>query len=369
MKPSENNKQISRRNFIKTGLASSGIFINTGTYSKAEREKTSVKDIEMRYRILGRTGIKVSEIGMGTWGAPNENVVHYALERGFNYFDTAPNYKQGVEERLIGKVVKGRRDKVVIASKMQTTYKSTKEDTMRFIEGSLKRLKSDYIDVMMIYSIGQKSPRYGKKIGIERLNNENVIEAAIQAKKEGKIRAFGASSHGKDLISNMNYAIDSGNYDMIMVKYNFMALPEEEKLIKNAKQNNVGFVAMKIPGYVAGVYSKGGNAFKLSKTPEFRRAAIKRALSNPDITNCIMRMSTFEEVDNCLKALDEKMGYKDITSINKPLANLALYNYIHESKKDIIPKVDAIIKEMIASGEMAKLIKKAENQIIEMYKD
>jgi len=63
----------------------------------------------------------------------------------------------------------------------------------------------------------------------------------------------------------------------------------------------------------------------------------------------------------------KKLGYKDIDAINQPLANLALYHYIHESKKNIIPKVDAVIKKMIVSGEMEKLIKEAENQTIEIY--
>jgi len=81
--------------------------------------------------------------------------------------------------------------------------------------------------------------------------------------------------------------------------------------------------------------------------------------------NVTIGMPFVRDVDGIL--IIKKLGYKDIDAINQPLANLALYHYIHESKKNIIPKVDAVIKKMIVSGEMEKLIKEAENQTIEIY--
>lgn len=307
----KNSKKFTRRSFLKRttlGIFGSGVLVNTGKYFRVKGEKFPAKDVEMKYRILGRSGLKVSEIGMGTWEAPNENVMSYAIDKGINYIDTAPEYKEGEEERMIGRVVKSRRDKVVIASKIFTTSKSTKQETMKFIEAILKRMQTDYIDIIMIYQVGEILPRRGITKGIERLKNENVIETINQAKKDGKVRALGVSSHGGELTGYMNYAIDSGNFDMIMIKYNFMTFPEEEKITKKAKEKNVGSVAFKVVG---GAYDQKIKGYENSRTPEFRRAAIKWVLSNPNITTLVIRMPTFDEVDNCLKSLSEKMGYNE----------------------------------------------------------
>ena len=93
-----------------------------------------------------------------------------------------------------------------------------------------------------------------------------------------------------------------------------MAFPEEKELLKKAKQKNVGTVAMKVVG---GAYDQKIKGYEKSRTPEFRRAAIRWVLSNPDITNLVIRMPTFEEVDNCIKALDEKYGYNDRILLEK----------------------------------------------------
>ena len=236
------SKNITRRNFIKkTGIFGSGVI--TAKYLNLGPGKSSPIDTKMKYRILGKSDIKVSEIGLGTWEAPNANVLDYALDQGINYIDTAPEYKQGEEERMVGKAVKGKRDKVVIASKIFTTHESTKKETMKFIEGILKRIQSEYVDVLMMYQLGSIIPKHGLIKGKEmaRLKNENVIEALQQAKKDGKARAIGITSHGGDLAGYMNYTVDSGIFDMIMMKYNFMEMhlsfvtngPMKVKLLKH----------------------------------------------------------------------------------------------------------------------------------------
>jgi predicted aldo/keto reductase-like oxidoreductase len=315
------DKKFTRRNFLKrTSILGTGVLINTGKYFKVGETNLASKDIEMRYRILGKSGLKVSEIGLGRLEMQGENVLDYALDRGINYIDTPHEYISGEEDRM--KKLKPRRNKVVIASLMVTSHTSTKQETMKFIENILKRMQTDYVDIVIIYNVGTYQPKYGVTKHIERLKNENVIEAVNQAKKDGKVRALGVSSHGGDFIDNMNYAIDSGHFDMIMLKYNFMSFPEEKELIEKAKQKNVGSVAIKVVG---GAYDQKIKGYEESRTPEFRRAAIKWVLSNPDITNLVIRMPTFEEVDNCMKALDEKFGYYDRILLEKYASSVKPY--------------------------------------------
>ena len=119
----KNNIKLTRRNFIKkTSLFGTGIYINSGKYFQVKKFQSSADDLKMKYRILGRSGLKVSEVGLGTWEAPNENVLSYALDKGINYIDTAPEYKNGEEERMVGKAVKNRREKAIIATKIFTNH-------------------------------------------------------------------------------------------------------------------------------------------------------------------------------------------------------------------------------------------------------
>ncbi len=321
MKSGKNNDKLTRRNFIKkTSILGTGVLVNTGKYFQVKEKKLASKDIEMRYRILGKSGLKVSEIGLGRLEMQSENVLSYALDRGINYIDIPAEYEQGEEERVLK--FKNRRNKIIISSKIITTHNSTKQETMKLIDKLLTRMESDYIDIIMIYNVGTLIPKHRVTKHIERLKNENVIEAANQAKKEGKIRAFGISTHGGDFKGYIDYAIDSGHFDMIMLKYNFMAFPEEKELLKKAKQKNVGTVAIKVVG---GAYDQKIKGYEKSRTPEFRRAAIKWVLSNPNITNLAVRMPTFEEVDNCIKALDEKFGYYDRKLLEKYASSVKSY--------------------------------------------
>ena len=312
MKSPKNNNKLTRRNFIKKSLFGTGVLINTGKYFQVKEKNIVSKDVEMKYRILGKSGLKVSEIGLGRLEMQGESVLDYALDRGINYIDTPHEYLQGEEERM--SIIKKIRNKVVIASLLVTSHTSTKQETMKLIENILKRMQTDYVDIVIIYNVGAVIRKYGVTQHIERLKNENVIEAVNQAKKEGKVRALGVSSHGRDFMDYMNYAIDSGHFDMLMLKYNFMSFPEEKELLRKAKQKNVGSVAIKVVG---GAYDQKIKGYEKSRTPEFRRSAIKWVLSNPDITNLIIRMPTFEEVDNCIKALDEKYGYNDRILLEK----------------------------------------------------
>ncbi len=175
-------------------------------------------------RILGRSGIEVSALGLGCWaiGGPwtingsqagwsvvddNESsrAIQRALELGVNFFDTAANYGAGHSERLLGKIFKGRRDQVVIATKfgyqvdeaakVVLNYDGKEEDSdvasrvRADAEASLRRLDTDYIDVYQLHVWG---------LGIERaLQAREVLDELV---REGKIRTYGWSTDRTDAI-------------------------------------------------------------------------------------------------------------------------------------------------------------------------
>src|SRR5512145_498258 len=177
-------------------------------------------------RTLGRSGIEVSALGLGCWaiggpwnfnGSPagwsgvddaeSIRAVERALELGANFFDTAANYGAGHSERLLGQVLKGRRDRVVIATKFGYQVDEAAKEVMYFdeteedsnvagrlrasIESSLKRLDTDYVDVYLIHVWGLK---------IERaLAARQILDDLV---KEGKVRTYGWSTDRVDAIQS-----------------------------------------------------------------------------------------------------------------------------------------------------------------------
>lgn len=172
----------------------------------------------MKYRKLGKSGIDVSVVGHGTWPMGNDffgdvdekaaiQAIHASLDKGVNLVDTAAAYgEDGASERLVAKAIKGRRDKVILATKLgvlrffgQNYVKCCDPNVMRIeLEMSLKRLETDYID---LYQIHWPDANWG----IEPALNEMV-----KMKKEGKIRAIGVSNFSPAQIQT---AIDVADID------------------------------------------------------------------------------------------------------------------------------------------------------------
>ncbi len=151
----------------------------------------------MRYRHLGASGLEVSEIGIGTnnFGArldakKSETVVHAALDQGINLFDTANIYTHGESEEHLGKALKGRRDEAIIATKFGMLWAEgphgkggSRKHIMDSLEGSLKRLGTDYIDLYQIHRQDLSTPI------------EETMRALDDAVRSGKVRYIGCSNY------------------------------------------------------------------------------------------------------------------------------------------------------------------------------
>src|SRR5690606_22135349 len=106
-------------------------------------------------RTLGRTGLNISDISFGSsrLREGEEDLVRYALERGINYFDSAYGYTGGAAEQVLGNVLAGVRDQVVLVSKVESTADWPATRMMAQLETSLKRLRTDYIDIYMAHAV------------------------------------------------------------------------------------------------------------------------------------------------------------------------------------------------------------------------
>lgn len=258
-----------------------------------------------RYATLGRTGLKISDVSFGgsMLGAGEDDVVRHAFDRGVNYFDSADSYTGGASETTIGEALRGKRDRVYLTSKMWMRPTERREDIMRALEKSLRRLRTDYIDVYFNHAVND----------VARLRNPEWHEFAARAKQQGKVRFVGMSGHAGRLIQCLDYALDTDGVDVVLVGYNFgqdpafyekftgsfdfvARQPDLPRVLAKAKAKNVGVVAMKT---LMGArlndmrpYERGGATFA--------QAAFRWTLSNPNVDALIVSMTGREQIDEYL---------------------------------------------------------------------
>lgn len=204
---------------------------------------------EPGYRILGRSSIRVSEIGFGAWGigggaswgyGPTEDdtsiaAIHTAVELGCTFFDTADSYGLGHSEQLLGKALNAIRDDVCLATKAGydsyhgPSHPNFSPAYLRFaLEQSLRRLNTDRVDLFQLHD----PP-------VAVLRDPRVIKALLSLKAEGKARALGVSAA---TVQDAFEALRAGWVETIQIHYNMLA-PEAEALFPTAHAHGVGVIA------------------------------------------------------------------------------------------------------------------------------
>ena len=297
----------SRRYFLKNLML--GAFSTFASFEetllKVEKEENRLKKGQMFYRRLGRTGLFISEISLGGSPLPDWDLFLRIIERGVNYIDTSSSYNNGNSERQIGRLFKEvGRDKVYVGTKFHLSGRWTGESIIKSVEGSLERLKTDYIDVLLIHGAENE----------EDLTDERVLKAFERLKKEGKYRFRGLSCHSNHH-RVLRRAVDCGYYDMIQLGYNVFDMEEgkrgvevyedylEESGIKGllnfSRAKDVGIIAMK-------TLKIGGKRQNLEKyktgSISLFQAMLKWVLENRNITSVVTEMLTYEQMAEDLAA-------------------------------------------------------------------
>ncbi|MDO8431931.1 MAG: aldo/keto reductase [Candidatus Binatus sp.] len=321
MKRTRFEDRIGRREFLKRGMLA-GVGVSLLPIAGAADAAIEAAPHVQRYATLGRTGLKISDISFGSsrLNAGQENLVQHAFDAGINYFDSAESYTDGESETVIGNALRGKRDKVYLTSKIIAGPDDKRDAMMAALEGSLRRLQTDHIDVYFNHAVNN----------LERLKNPEWYEFTEQARKQGKIRFTGMSGHAGNLIECLDYAIDHGRVDVILCAYNFgqdprfyqhlfhnfdfVALqPDLPRVIAKAKSKGVGVVTMKT---LMGArlndmrkYESGGATFS--------QAAFRWVLSNANVDALIVSMTSDHMIDEYLGA----SGYRATAAADLPLLN------------------------------------------------
>ncbi len=189
--------QWNRRKFIKgAALIGAAPLISGGSMAQPQKEASaSVPKGEVPRRPLGKTGVQVSALGIGGYhlGSAETDqaateIVAKAIAHGVNFFDNAWEYHDGLSEERLGKALKGKRDQVLVMTKV-CTHGRDKKLAMRMLEESLRRLQTDHLDVWQIHEVV-----YDNDPDLIFAPN-GAAEALIAAKQQGKVRFIGFTGH------------------------------------------------------------------------------------------------------------------------------------------------------------------------------
>jgi uncharacterized protein len=274
-------KRINRREFIKAGVcggAAAALGL-TGLSEIAEGASMTLAESPLPvYRTLGRTGLKITVVSFGAMLTPEPEVIRAGLDQGINYIDTARVYLKGKNEEVVAQAIKGRRDKIYLATKARPAS-DTKNEIFRDVEESLTSLRTDYIDVLQLHNLKSK----------ERAFIPEVRAALAKLRQEGKVRFFGVTTHTNEAEVVNAVASDPDRFfDTVLVKYNFTSGRDVKEAIARAAQAGIGVVAMKTQA--------GGYKTSALGPISPHQAALKWALSDTNVTAAIPGMMDFSHL-------------------------------------------------------------------------
>lgn len=307
--------------------------------------------INMRYRVLGGTGIEVSTHCLGTMmfgsvGNPDHDdcirIIHAALDHGINFVDTADMYSSGESEEIVGKALQGRRDDIVLATKVHFPDRegpnrggNSRRWIVRQVEESLRRLDTDWIDLYQIHR-----PDHTTDI-------EETLSVLTDLVRQGKIRAFGCSTFPAEEIVEAHWLSSRsglGRFRSEQPPYSLLARGIETSVLPVAQRYGMGVLtwAPLASGFLSGKYRKGrsidltagrpaltpgrfdptlpGNAAKFDVVEQLialagdlgctlPELAVAFPLAHPGVTSVILGPRTMEQLEGLLKgaalALDD----------------------------------------------------------------
>lgn len=289
------SETTSRRAFLASGLAVPAL---------RAQQRASTPAPALRYRTLGKTGLRVTELGFGSEAVSDTSVFARAIDVGINFFDTARPYQGGGNERMLAPAIKDKRKQLIVSSR---SYTKDPRQLSAELDISLKELGVDYLD---IYYMGQRdSP---KEITPE------LVEVLRRAQKTGKIRFIGVSTHRPGLVVD---AIIANRFDVVQTPYSFATATQRdpfkydtnrpEAALDKLKQAGIGVVAMKV---MAGGYPvpdmPNPNKDIHARTGALA-AAIRWALRDDRVQTTSVRMTDRDQLEENLAAMSRPYNDAD----------------------------------------------------------
>ena len=284
----------------------------------------------MQYKILGRTGLKASVIGYGgavlgipyylacedtadpSMQATYVAAMRSAVDLGINYFDTAPSYGDGISELVYGRALEGCRDRILLASKV--THSITPDEIQASVERSLRRLKTDYLDLIQFHG------GYFNGGQVDRILDGGALERLERLKEAGKARFIGVTA---ELASGaLEKLLATERLDVLQIRYNLVSqqscarLGQCQGIVAVAKQFQMGIVTMRTvtSGFIQRLLTREfGQAIDVEAVT---RMCLNYVLSTPEIDVALVGMRSQREVELNVALADDVQARYDLGELH-----------------------------------------------------
>jgi aryl-alcohol dehydrogenase-like predicted oxidoreductase len=329
----------------------------------------------VKYRLLGRTGLWVSELSFGamTLGGSSESpiwravgalpidrsqtLVHAALDAGVNLIDTADVYGDGESEEQLGRILTGRRDQVILATKAMARsgpgpndLGATRVHLIRSIESSLRRLRTDYIDLYQLHNFDHLTPL------------DETLTALDDAVRQGKIRHIGAANFAAWQVSKalgVSTLRQIAGFVAIQEHYSLLVRDVEAEIVPMVESEQLALTVWGplAGGYLSGKYDRAGATADISarramapanslppvnpasaapvldairnvaerNSATVPQVALAWLLSRPAVTSVVIGARTPEQLSDNLAAVDIVLGEKDLAELDAVSAPASTY--------------------------------------------
>ncbi len=302
----------------------------------------------MLYRKLGNTNLNVSILGFGCMRLPIQNgsnsgtdvfdpnkvideeetkkMIQYAIEHGVNYFDTAYPYHTGKSEPLLGRALRGYRDRVMVATKLPVWLVNEQKDFDKFLGEQLKRLETDYLDVYLLHGLNRQV--WPKMLQLK------VLEFLDRIQAEGRVRYAGFSFH--DDVKIFKEIVDGYNWAVCQIQYNFFDEHYQagKEGLTYAASKGLGVVVMeplrggkltdRIPAEVQAIWESA----EKKRTPA--EWALRWVWHHPEVSTALSGVSTMGQIVENIRVANE----------GKP-------NSLSEKELSIISQVKEVYRRML----------------------
>ena len=262
--------------------------------------------LELGYRPLGDTCLRVSEVAFGAHGIGRPDLMRAALDAGINTFCTSSHYLDGREEAALGEAIgtlAGRRREFVILTGSTVRSGASTQKLLDDIDAALRRLRTDHIDVY--YTSEVRTP--------EDLRVDALYEAFDLAKRAGKVGHLGLSGHAGGMQACLNAAIDGGQIEVFFIKFDFVSYPDQDAILRRAAKRGIGTIVFKTHA--------GNRQNEIEDLEEgglsLPQAAVKWALTNSYVASVAVSMPNFEIIRQYKAAVGAALTAPEVAMLRR----------------------------------------------------
>jgi hypothetical protein len=259
---------------------------------------------KLAYRVLGKTGLKVTTVGYGCMITSDPTVIARAADMGINYFDTCRSYQNGQNERMVGAALGAKRKDVLVSSKCDA---GTGAGILAELDTSLKELNTDHLDVWLLHM----------KDNPAQLTDE-LVEAQRKAKQQGKVRFIGMSTHNLPVMVDR---IVESKLEVVQAQYNFASAATWGPALEKLNQAGIGVVGMKVMAKAGG--RRGTPAPQRPAT--FAPAALKWVIKNPVVATTVPSITDIDQLEQNFAVMGQSFTDSDQKILSARLREITPY--------------------------------------------